>query len=82
MFNFTFFFCIRIGFCINTLGELQLTVNSQVVGCLLSDLPIETPLWIIIDVYGSTQSVQFVEEGMYETVSVMPCNYVLMSLRI
>ena len=60
-------FFFRIGFCVNTLGELQLTVNNQVVGCLLSDLPIEVPLWMIVDIYGSTQSVQFVEEGKHIT---------------
>ena len=45
----------------NTFGELQLTVNSQTAGSLLTDLPTDVPLWVIIDVYGSTQSVQFVQ---------------------
>ena len=48
----------------NTFGELQLTVNSQTAGSLLTELPTDIPLWVIIDVYGSTQSVQFVQEGM------------------
>ena len=54
-------FFFRIGFCLNTFGELQLTVNSQTAGSLLTDLPTDVPLWVIIDVYGSTQSVQFVQ---------------------
>jgi hypothetical protein len=53
----------RLGFCLNTLGELQLSVNNRVAGCLLTDLPTDIPLWLIIDIYGSTQSVQFVQEG-------------------
>ena len=47
----------------NTFGELQITVNSQTAGSLLTDLPTDIPLWVIVDVYGSTQSVQFVQEG-------------------
>ena len=54
-------FFFRIGFCLNTFGELQLTVNSQTAGSLLTDLPTDIPLWVIIDVYGSTQSVQFIQ---------------------
>ena len=34
-------------------------------GCLFTDLPIDAPLWVLIDIYGSTQSVQFVIEGDY-----------------
>ena len=54
----------RIGFCVNVYGELQVTVNNQLLGNLLSDLPTDLPLWALIDIYGSTQSVQFVQEGM------------------
>ena len=54
-------FFFRIGFFLNTFGELQLTVNSQTAGSLLTDLPTDIPLWVIIDVYGSTQSVQFIQ---------------------
>ena len=61
--NFLFDFFCRIGFCLNTFGELQITVNSQTAGSLLTDLPTDIPLWVIVDVYGSTQSVQFVKEG-------------------
>ena len=57
-------FLYRIGFCVNTLGDLQLTVDAQVVGNLLTNIPIESPLWLILDVYGSTQSVQFIQEGI------------------
>ena len=39
-----------------------MTINNQLVGNLFSDLPTDLPLWMIIDVYGSTQSVQFVRE--------------------
>ena len=49
----------------NTFGELQITVNSQTAGSLLTDLPTDIPLWVIVDVYGSTQSVQFVQEGKF-----------------
>ena len=36
-------------------------------GCLFTDLPIDVPMWALIDIYGSTQSVQFVVEGDYPT---------------
>ena len=63
-----FFSIYRIGFCLNIYGELQLTINNQLIGCLFTDLPIDVPLWALIDIYGSTQSVQFVLEGDYPSV--------------
>ena len=65
---FMLFSIYRIGFCLNIYGELQLTINNQLIGCLFTDLPIDVPLWALIDIYGSTQSVQFVLEGDYPSV--------------
>jgi hypothetical protein len=48
----------RLSFSLTLTGELQLCVNSRCVGAHLKDLPVESPLWLIIDIYGSTQAVQ------------------------
>lgn len=43
-------------------GDLQLWTNNRCDGAHLTDLPIEKPIWLIIDIFGSTQAVQFHRE--------------------
>ncbi|CAL1533072.1 unnamed protein product [Lymnaea stagnalis] len=44
----------------NTLGHLQLFINGQHKGTLLSDLPVNQKLWLLLDIYGNTCSAKIV----------------------
>ena len=56
------FYIFRLSFSLTLNGELQLCINNHCVGAHLTDLPVTSPLWLIVDIYGSTQAVQFFRE--------------------
>ena len=44
-------------------GQLQLFINGQHIGVLLSCLPTSSSLWLMVDVYGNTTKATFVKPG-------------------
>ena len=56
------FLLSRLSFSLTLTGELQLCVNNRCVGAHLSDISVSVPMWLILDIYGSTQAVRFVRE--------------------
>lgn len=56
-------FCtFRLSLSLTASGDLQLWSNSHCYGAHLTDLPIQNPMWLIVDIFGSTQAVQFHRE--------------------
>lgn len=47
----------------DTLGHLQLFINGQHKGALLSGLPVNQKLWLMLDIYGNTCSAKIVPPG-------------------
>ena len=66
----------RISVSLNGSGELHLSINNKSQGCHLSSLPMSTStssavsFWLLLDIYGSTQSIQFVSEGTVQLVII------------
>ena len=54
----------RISFCLCPGGDVRLFVNNHHIGRHLTNIPTDTPVWALIDVYGNTTSVTFVKEGL------------------
>uniref|UniRef100_T1IR33 non-specific serine/threonine protein kinase n=1 Tax=Strigamia maritima TaxID=126957 RepID=T1IR33_STRMM len=49
----------RITFYLTEDNSLQLFINNEHRGAHLSDLPVHKSLWLLLDIYGNTESVQF-----------------------
>jgi len=58
------FFFINVGST-----EVRYGVNDVEVGVFFSGIQTSSPLWVLLDLYGSTVSVEFV--GMYVTLCSM-----------
>ena len=54
----------RLTFYVTSVGQLQLFIDGDHKGVLLTKLPTNQPLWIILDIYGNTNGVKFVKPGM------------------
>ena len=52
------FFLFRLSFSLTLTGDLQLCVNNRCIGAHLTDLPVSSHMWLILDIYGSTQAVR------------------------
>ena len=44
-------------------GHLYVYVNHEYKGALFTKLPVESSLWAIIDIYGTTRSITFIIDG-------------------
>ncbi|CAG0919962.1 unnamed protein product [Notodromas monacha] len=53
----------KVTFQLTSSGRLLLFVNNKLKGAHLTGLPVNVPLWAIIDVYGTTNSVHILPEG-------------------
>ncbi|KAK3596964.1 hypothetical protein CHS0354_033622 [Potamilus streckersoni] len=53
----------RLTFYINNNNQLQLFINNEHKGALLTNIPTDKALWLLLDVYGNTTSVRFVNPG-------------------
>lgn len=50
---------------ITSLGQLQLFIDDSHRGVYLLGLPVDKPLWLLLDIYGNNNSVKFVKAGEY-----------------
>ena len=53
----------RLTFYYNSAGQVHYFINNEHKGVLLSELPVLTPLWAMIDFYGNSTSATLVPAG-------------------
>ena len=53
----------RVTFYLNSSGQLHFFINNEHKGVLLSHLPTNVPVWILLDLYGNSTSAKFVPPG-------------------
>ncbi|XP_025110037.1 uncharacterized protein LOC112573680 isoform X2 [Pomacea canaliculata] len=51
----------RVMVYLTSSGHMQIFINGQHMGVLLTDLPTNQTLWLLMDIYGNTTSLMFVE---------------------
>jgi hypothetical protein len=49
-------------------GQLQCHINGDQDEPLLTGLPVNRPLWLVLDLYGNTCSARFVKRGNLQVV--------------
>lgn len=55
----------RVMVYLTSSGHMQIFINGQHMGVLLTDLPTNQTLWLLMDIYGNTTSLMFVEPGKH-----------------
>ncbi|KAL3868445.1 hypothetical protein ACJMK2_041252 [Sinanodonta woodiana] len=53
----------RLTFYINDKNQLQFFIDNEHKGALLTNIPTDKALWLLLDVYGNTTSTRFVNPG-------------------
>jgi hypothetical protein len=54
-------------------GQLQVFVDGQHKGVLLTKLPVTSTLWLVVDVYGNTTQVTSVKPGKMQFLLLIGC---------
>ena len=58
----------RITFYVNGAGQMHYFVNNEHKGIFLNHLPTHTNLWVLLDIYGNSNSARFVTAGKFEII--------------
>jgi len=60
-----------LSFCVNSNGFLKLWINYENRGSFVGGIPMNTPLWVIVDIYGNTTALRFLDDVTIPTLTNM-----------
>lgn len=61
----------KLNFNVNSAGQLHFYVNGAHKGHLFADLPVTEPLWLLLELFGDSQSVRILPQSESEAVKLL-----------